>query len=213
MEPSPNSFEQNEFQTRFSKHEAELGKLFLQLYPGDTQAWDYFCGMLNRCWEQRPEALKKLDRVRVTDPSWYKGHNLLGMLMYTDAFAGTLSGVRSKLDYIQDCGVNYLHLMPLLESPAGRSDGGYAVSDFRRVQPELGTMEDLKALAEDCHNRGISLCLDFVMNHTSEDHIWARRAKAGEKDEENGMSHADAMFLLTQYKCALSKYRWSRLQR
>ena len=53
----------------------------------------------------------------------------------TNAFAGTLKGVEEKLPYIQECGVNYLHLMPLLESPKGRSDGGYAVSNFRRVQP------------------------------------------------------------------------------
>ena len=96
--------------------------------------------------------------------------------------AGTLQGVKKKLDYIADCGVNYLHLMPLLQSPAGRSDGGYAVSDFRKVQPELGTMDDLAALADACHKRGISVCLDFVMNHTSEEHEWARRARAGDRD-------------------------------
>ena len=77
--------------------------------------------------------------------------------MYVNAFAGTLNGVREKLDYIEECGVNYLHLMPLLESPEGRSDGGYAVSDFRKVQPELGTMEDLYALAAECHRRGMNL--------------------------------------------------------
>ena len=103
------------------------------------------------------------------------------MQLYVKAFAGTLQGVREKLDYLQEAGVNYLHLMPLLESPEGRSDGGYAVSDFRKVQPELGTMEDLAALAEDCHGRGMAVCLDFVMNHTSEDHEWARRAKAGDR--------------------------------
>ena len=107
------------------------------------------------------------------------------MLMYVNAFAGTLQGVREKLSYIEDCGVNYLHLMPLLESPKGRSDGGYAVSDFRKVQPELGTMEDLYALAMDCHERGIAVCLDFVMNHTSEDHEWAKRARAGERDYQD----------------------------
>ena len=106
------------------------------------------------------------------------------MLMYVKAFAGTLNGVREKLDYIEDCGVNYLHLMPLLESPEGRSDGGYAVSDFRKVQPELGTMEDLSALADDCHERGIVLCLDFVMNHTSEDHEWAVKARAGDWESQ-----------------------------
>ena len=174
-----------EFQNRFSRHQEEMRSLYLQLYRNDERAWNFFTDMLQRCWEDRPDELKVLDRNREADPGWYKGHHLLGMLMYADAFAGTLPGVREKLDYIQDCGINYLHLMPLLESPAGRSDGGYAVADFRRVQPELGSMEDLKALAEDCHSRGISVCLDFVMNHTSEDHEWARRARAGEKEYQD----------------------------
>ena len=170
------------FRGRFERHEEELRRLFMQLYHDDEQAWDYFGGMLFRAWQERPAALRKIDKQREADPSWYKGHELVGMLMYVSAFAGTLDGVRKKLDYIQDCGVNYLHLIPLLESPAGRSDGGYAVSDFRRVEPELGTMEDLAVLAGDCHKRGIAVCLDFVMNHTSEDHAWARRARAGEKE-------------------------------
>lgn len=50
------------------------------------------------------------------------------------------------------------------------NDGGYAVSDFRKVRPDLGTMENLECLAEECHKRDVSICLDFVMNHTSEDH-------------------------------------------
>ncbi len=90
--------------------------------------------------------------------------------------------MEEKLGYLRECGVNYLRLMPLLESPRGRGDGGYAVSDFRRVQPDLGTMEKLEALGDACRRRGVSLCLDFVMNHTSEDHAWARRARAGEAE-------------------------------
>ena len=171
-----------EFMSRFRRHEDELKWLYCELYHNDRKAYDYFTDMLYRAWEERPESLKMMDRAREEYPDWYKGHDLVGMLMYVNAFAGTLQGVRKKLDYIADCGVNYLHLMPLLESPKGRSDGGYAVSDFRRVQPELGTMEDLKALADDCHEKGIAVCLDFVMNHTSEDHEWARRARAGEKE-------------------------------
>ncbi len=169
------------FQLRFARHERELHELYSSLYPGDTGAWDYFLEMLYRSWQERSEDLRKLDELRLSEPGWYKGHQLVGMLMYVDAFAGTLQGVREKLGYIQECGVNYLHLMPLLKSPKGRSDGGYAVSDFREVEPELGTMEDLEALASDCHARGISVCLDFVMNHTSEEHEWARKAKAGDK--------------------------------
>ena len=156
--------------------------------------------MLYRCWGERPEALRRTDRDREAAPDWYKGHDLTGMLMYVNAFAGTLQGVRRKLDYITDCGVNYLHLMPLLESPKERSDGGYAVSDFRKVQPELGTMEDLRGLADDCHARGIAVCLDFVMNHTSEDHEWARRAKKGEKKYQDRYFFYDSWEIPNAYE-------------
>ncbi|MBO4836230.1 MAG: alpha-amylase family protein [Clostridia bacterium] len=175
----------SEFASRFRRHEDEMRWLYCELYHSDMRSYEAFTDMLYRLWEERPEKLKMMDRAREEYPEWYKGHDLVGMLMYVNAFAGDLQGVRKKLDYIGDCGVNYLHLMPLLESPKGRSDGGYAVSSFRKVQPELGTMEDLAALADDCHERGIAVCLDFVMNHTSEDHPWARRARAGEKEYQD----------------------------
>ena len=174
-----------EFRVRYERHADELKWLYMELYHGDEKAYEYFVGMLARMYAARPAALRRLDRERLADPRWYKRRELVGMLMYVSAFAGTLKGVRKKLDYVEDCGVNYLHLMPLLESPEGRSDGGYAVSDFRTVQPELGTMDDLAALAADCHKRGIAVCLDFVMNHMSEDHEWARRARAGEKEYQD----------------------------
>ena len=170
------------FCERFARHEDELKWLFMELYHGDEAAYESFADMLWRMYEARPALLRAIDERRLADPDWYRNRDLLGMLMYVSAFAGNLRGVRDKLDYVEECGVNYLHLMPLLESPAGRSDGGYAVADFRKVQPELGTMAELAELAEDCHARGISLCLDFVMNHTSEDHEWAKRARAGEKE-------------------------------
>jgi len=170
------------FLTRLARHETELKQLYMELYHGDEGAYRKFTAMLRRMWEERSDGLKTLDAAREADGGWYRGHALVGMLMYVKSFAGTLQGLRERLDYIEECGVNYLHLMPLLESPEGRSDGGYAVSDFRRVQPELGSMQDLAALAEDCHRRGISLCLDFVMNHSSEDHEWARRARQGDAE-------------------------------
>ncbi|MBR4122440.1 MAG: amylosucrase, partial [Erysipelotrichaceae bacterium] len=173
-----------EFRESYEKYIAELRKLYFELYSQNS-SFDSFLEMIFRAWSERSEELRALDRERLSDPDWYKKREMLGMQMYVSSFAGDLSGVRAKLDYIRDCGVNYLHLMPLLESPKGRSDGGYAVSDFRKVQPELGTMEDLSALAHDCHKHGISLCLDFVMNHTSEDHEWARRARAGEKEYQD----------------------------
>ena len=171
-----------DFTERYLQHKRELQTLYLELYHESRTAFEHFAQMLFRMYDARSGALKQLDEKRLQDPHWYKGHDLVGMLLYVKAFAGTLNGVREKLDYIEDCGINYLHLMPLLESPEGRSDGGYAVSDFRKVQPELGTMEDLVALTGECHRRGIAVCLDFVMNHTSDDHAWAKAARAGDAD-------------------------------
>ena len=171
-----------EFDARLARHKDELQWLYCELYEGGQPWFDQLCRDLKNIALDRKESLRCQDRKREADPNWYKSNDILGMMMYVDCFAGNLQGVREKLDYVEECGVNYLHLMPLLESPEGRSDGGYAVSNFRRVQPELGTMEDLEQLADECRERGISLCLDFVMNHTSEDHEWARRARAGERE-------------------------------
>ena len=93
---------------------------------------------LKKFYEERTALLKASDLRRENDPNWYKRNNLLGMMMYVDNFSDTLKGLEEKLDYIQECNVNYLHLMPLLSSPKGKSDGGYAVADFRKVQEELG---------------------------------------------------------------------------
>ena len=168
------------FERRLVRHYDELKWLYCELYHGDIAAFDYFVGMLRRSWADRKEDLRLQDARREADPDWYRRRDLLGMMLYTAQFAGTLKGVEERIPYLKECGVNYLHLMPLLESPKGRSDGGYAVSDFRKVQPALGTMADLEHLADACRADGMSLCLDFVMNHTSEDHEWARKARAGE---------------------------------
>ena len=169
-----------EYTKRFDERYDELKWLYCELYNNNMEAFDWLCDSLYGYYQERNADLKKLDRSRVKNPDWYKQNDLLGMMMYTNAFAGTLKGVKEKLPYVKSCGVNYLHFMPLLESPRGRDDGGYAVADFRKVKPELGTMEDLEDLTAECHRQGISCCLDFVMNHTSEDHEWARAARQGD---------------------------------
>ena len=169
------------FSRRMAVRYEELKSLYSGLYHNDLAAFDYFCGMLERSFNSRKASLRVLDAKRLDDPDWFRSNKLMGMMLYVSAFAGNLRGVRKKLPYFEECGVNYLHLMPLLESPRDRSDGGYAVADFRRIQPELGTMDDLESLADDCREKGISLCLDFVMNHTSEEHAWARAARAGDE--------------------------------
>ena len=174
--------QEQEFERRMARHYDELKWLYCELYENRMDMFEDLCKNLKNIYADRKADLKKQDRVREQDPEWYKKNDILGMMMYVDAFAGNLKGVKEKLDYVQESNVNYLHLMPLLESPEGKSDGGYAVSDFRKVQPELGTMEDLESLADECRKKGISLCMDFVMNHTSEEHEWAKRARAGERE-------------------------------
>ncbi len=171
--------EEGLFQARLARHLDELRWLYMELYDnGDMFA--ELCGKLHRFASDRPAALKKRDVEREADPEWYKSSGLTGMMLYIDNFAGDLDGVRKKLPYIEKTGVNLIHLMPFLDTVPGRSDGGYAVADFRSVRPDLGAMEDLEKLSAACHKKGVNLCMDFVMNHTSQDHAWAKKARQGD---------------------------------
>ncbi len=167
------------FQERLKKHHDELRWLYMELYQNDSMFAE-LCNELRRFYLERNEELKAADCKREKEREWYKRNDMMGMMLYIDNFAGNMKGVEQKLDYIDQCNVNYIHLMPFLDTPKGRSDGGYAVSDFRKVQEELGSMEDLERLTAACHKKGINICMDFVMNHTSEDHEWAKRARQGE---------------------------------
>ncbi|WP_309572095.1 alpha-amylase family protein [Deinococcus sp.] len=128
----------------------------------------------------RPADLKRLDEARLLRPDWLQGPDVVGYVAYTDRFAGTLKGVGQHLDYLEDLGITYLHLMPLLKPREGENDGGYAVADYRAVRDDLGTMDDLSALARDLRARGISLVLDLVLNHVAQEHEWAVKARAGD---------------------------------
>ena len=128
------------FQKRLEKHHDELRWLYMELYENDNMFAE-LSSQLYEYYTQRKKPLKKMDEQREKEPDWYKKNDILGMMMYIDNFAGNLKGVEEKLDYLEQCQVNYIHLMPFLDTPKGRSDGGYAVSDFRKVQPQLGNME------------------------------------------------------------------------
>lgn len=189
-----------EYEARFNQYYDELKWLYCELYKNQDEALEQLCGQMYRFYTERKAALKRMDRERAKNPQWYKGNRMVGMMMYTDAFAGDLKGVLKHLNYIEECGVNYLHLMPLLDTPEGRSDGGYAVSDFRKVRPDLGTMEDLECLAAECHKRDVSICLDFVMNHTSEDHEWAKKARMGDPEYQSRYFFYDNYDLPAQFE-------------
>jgi amylosucrase len=130
---------------------------------------------------RRSDDLEALDIARERDHNWFLSQEWVGMAMYTDGFAGDLTGFREHLPYLQDLGLNMVHLMPMLKCPAGASDGGYAVSDFRDVDPRVGTLDQLREVAGAMRARGMLLTLDVVVNHTSDEHEWAQKARAGDK--------------------------------
>ena len=167
------------FYYRMQERVDELKWLYMELYHNDSMFAE-LCDSIRRFYDERDPYLRDMDRVREQDPEWYKTNEMLGMMLYIENFGGTMKGVEEKLDYIEKSNVNYVHLMPFLDTVEGRSDGGYAVADFRKVRPDLGTMDDLEHLTAACHKKNINVCMDFVMNHTSEDHEWAKRARAGE---------------------------------
>ncbi len=177
-----------EFNQRVQKHFAALFNLYLGLYGA---RYDFFFHLedlllsLARSWFARAADLRKLDQAREENPLWFQSNQMLGGVCYVDLFAGDLEGVKSRIPYFKELGLTYLHLMPLFKAPEGENDGGYAVSSYREVHPPLGTMEQLASLAREFRAAGISLVVDLVFNHTSDEHIWAEHAKAG--DDE----HAD----------------------
>ena len=167
------------FQYRLEKHHDELRWLYMELYQNDDMFAE-LCSKMYEYYRQRSSKLKERDAKREQEAGWYHRKDMLGMMLYIDNFAGNMQGVKEKIPYLKECNINCLHLMPFLDTPEGRSDGGYAVADFRKVRPDLGTMKDLAELTEKCHEEDINVCMDFVMNHTSEDHEWAKRARDGE---------------------------------
>mgnify|MGYP001165848342 FL=1 len=167
------------FAQRMEKHQDELRWLYMELYGNDAM-YAELCEQMHDYYSKRSTELRKRDIKKEKNPDWFKEKEMLGMMLYIDNFAGDLKGVERKLSYLKECNVNCIHLMPFLDTPKGKSDGGYAVADFRKVRPDLGTMKDLARLTEKCHENDMNVCMDFVMNHTSEEHEWAKRARAGE---------------------------------
>lgn len=151
-------------------------------------------------YAQRPSDLHDLDARREADPLWFQRETMMGAVCYVDRFADTLDGLRNHIDYLKSLGVTYLHLMPLFKCPPERNDGGYAVSSFREVNPTLGTMKGLEALAQTFRQHGISLVLDFVFNHTSDEHEWAQAALHGDPKYQAYYRLFDSRALPDQYE-------------
>lgn len=174
---------QEVFKIRLAQHWPDVVRPLKLLYGSRPDFEQWLQKLLDSVvdgYVSRPGYLRRLDLERIHQPDWFQQPNMIGYVAYTDRFAGTLKGVLDKIDYLKELGVTYLHLMPLLESRPGANDGGYAVQNYRAVNPNLGSMDDLVCLANTLREQGISLCIDLVCNHTAKEHKWAKKARSGD---------------------------------
>jgi amylosucrase len=172
------------FYTRLGANFYSIHSLFHHLYGGrpDFEAqMQRLVETMARQYLRRPKSLKTRDIERERDHNWFLDQQWVGMALYTDGFSTDLAGLLKRLPYLQELGINMVHVMPILDCPPGRSDGGYAVRDFRRVDERVGDLEDIHRLAASMRKRQMLLTLDVVLNHTSDEHEWAGRARAGEQ--------------------------------
>jgi amylosucrase len=165
---------------RYDRWASDLYDGLAAVYPAES-TMEKIVDVIAGIFATRSQELRNRDQARILSPDWFQSPDAVGYVAYADLFAGDLNGIRKKIDYLQELGITYLHLMPLLKPRPSPNDGGYAVMDYRTVRKDLGSMKDLSKLAAELHQSGISLTLDLVLNHVAKEHEWAEKAKAGDK--------------------------------
>ena len=177
-----------DFLTRLTSYLPKLIEQLSVIYADDAQFDTFIEHLVSSIYTshiERPESLKALDKKRTKDSAWFQSQKMVGGVCYVDLYANNLSGIRAQIPYFKSLGLTYLHLMPLFKAPPLHNDGGYAVSSYRETNPQLGSMADLNALAEALRSAGISLVLDFIFNHTANDHTWVKECLAGNKEYQD----------------------------
>ena len=193
----------NSFYTRFIANATAIEALYLEIYGHHPKGKSHFAKLISAIADgylQRSTALKKKDAEKEAVGNWFLSNEITGMSLYVDRFCGKLGNMQEKLPYFKDLGVNFLHLMPMFQSPEGESDGGYAVSDFRKLEPRFGTIEELRELQSAMSKENMHLMLDIVLNHTSHRHEWAEKAKAGDEEYQDYFYFYSDRYLPDQYE-------------
>lgn len=176
------------FYSRLIANTSVIKSLYDELYQHHPKAAVHFDVLINclaTAHKKRRIALKKRDSAKAEKGLWFLSNEITGMSLYVDNFFGNLTNLGDKLGYFKKLGVNFLHLMPLFESPAGESDGGYGVSDYRKVDARFGTLDNLKMVQQKMSAADMYLMIDIVLNHTSHQHEWAIKAKLGDKNYQD----------------------------
>ncbi len=206
MARTPSSADDEIFDLRLARSAPDLFPMLEALYgthPDYPAFREALVQALRAGWKARPADLKRLDLRRDLEPDWFQRSDMAGYVFYIDRFNGSLQGVLDKLDYLEDLGITYVHLMPCLKPRPGDSDGGYSVMDYRRINPAFGTMADFVAVSTALRARGMSLCVDLVLNHTAKEHAWAKKAAKGDPVFQNYYLMFDSPDLPQMYESSL----------
>lgn len=190
------------FSERFIQNLEAIESLFNEIYGGHYKRNDCFNTLLTlliQHYKERSPLLTKKDNEKEKKGNWFLSKDITGMSLYVDRFAGSINGLTEKLSYFDELGVNFLHLMPVFESPLGESDGGYAVSNFRKVDERFGSNEDLNKLVQKMNEQKMHLMLDIVLNHTSHHHEWAKKARQGDTYYQNFFYFFDTREIPNQF--------------
>jgi amylosucrase len=172
------------FYTRLGANFYAIYSLFYTLYGHRA---DFKLQMLRlvevmaKGYIDRSTELERIDIQREQDHNWFLSQKWVGMALYSNGFADNLPDLINKISYFQELGINMVHIMPILKCPEGKSDGGYAISDFRKIDDRFGNLQDVRNIAEEFRKRDILLVLDIVLNHTSDEHEWAKQASKGDR--------------------------------
>lgn len=176
------------FYTRLGANFYAIHSLFQHLYGQRADFKEQLGKLVNvlaQQYAQRAPHLRAKDLEREKNHDWFMQQKWVGMALYCQGFAGNLARMRERLPYLQELGINLVHIMPLCDCPELQNDGGYAVRDFRKVDSRNGTMEDLEQLIAAMQQSDMLLTLDVVVNHTSDEHEWALKAKQGDQQYQD----------------------------
>ncbi|OHT04972.1 Amylosucrase [Tritrichomonas foetus] len=192
-------YDDDTFQARYSERQNEIYMRFMGLYHNENK-YEKLIDLMYQFYHKRNEKLHSLDIFRMEKSKWFHGNDMCAIHLYVEKFGGTLKGMEDQLDYLQRLKINILYLMPLLESPKGKSDGGFAVSDYRNIREDIGDINDLKHLIDVLHQRKMCLMMDIIFNHTSDEHKWAKKAKRGIKKYQDRYFFYDSWLIPNEFE-------------
>lgn len=171
-----------DFHLRLGANFPIISDLFKKIYGGtsyEEEAFELLMSSLVKNFEERSALQKKRDLLRMSNPNWYSSEEIVGMMLYVDLFNVDFNGLKEKISYFKDLGINTVHLMPFLDVPEFENDGGYAVRNYREVSARFGTMADFESLVKEFQKNDMNLVMDFVLNHCADQHEWAVQGRKG----------------------------------